>query len=204
MSELFENVDDEKEEKAPLIVNSTEPIEEKAKKKAKKPRKPMTEERRKMLISNLQRGRETAKLNRQKSALAKKILKNKKKTDVEKVIEADIFEKSNRRNLEDEIKELKESIKELKGGKKLKEIPEDEKEEITKLKEEIKKLNENKTKTSEPAIKQDIQPTQKPTIEEQPNQTEEELEKKLEMPAFQQTPILNVYSTNPQSFWSKL
>jgi len=165
MSEIFENDNNEKEE-TPLIVSSPEPIKE----KPKKPRKPMSEERRKVLLQNLQRGRETAKLNRQRAAMAKRIIKNKKKSDVEKVIEQDIFERSGRPNLEEQIKELKEAMKELKAGKKPKEQSDEEKQEITRLKEEIKQLKENNKKSEEikKEVLQPITEEPKPTPPPQP------------------------------------
>ena len=211
MSEqIFEN-DNNENEKAPLIVNSPEPI----KKKPKKARKPMSEERRKILLANLQKGRETAKLNRQRAAMAKKIIKNKKKTEIEKVIEDEIFEKSNRPNLEEEIKQLKESIKEIKSSKKPKEQSQEEKEEITRLKEEIKLLKENNKKSEE------NKPVSKPKSElpkpevQQINQVSEPV---VVQPPPKQEPVVAPKSTSPgppvqifqqttrkrRSYWSTL
>jgi len=161
MSEIFEKTKDNINQ--PLIQPELKPVE----KKPKKSRKPMSEERRKVLLANLERGRATAKLNRQKTALAKKIIKSKQKSDVEKVIEQDIFEKSNRPNLEEEIKQLKEAMKELKAGKKPKEQSQEEKNEIKQLKDELKALKEVKKQevlqpiTEEPKPKSPGPPVQK-------------------------------------------
>ena len=195
MSDTEQIFEEKKEAETPLIEPEPETPPEKPK-KAKKPRAPMTEERRQILLANLAKGREKAKIAKKKNALARKILKEKKKNEVEEIIKQDIFEKSNKPNLEKEILELKEAIKELKGGKKVKEQTEEEKSEIQLLKEQIKELKESKKTETKPRP-----PTPRPP-EPEPAPKEPEPAPKEPEPAPKPKPAkkkLNVYSLRPKN-----
>lgn len=74
-----------------VLAKPVEEIEEEDEKPKKKKRakRPMTEERRLMLIENLKKGRETSMANRKKAAEAKKITKKNKDEAINKIIEED-------------------------------------------------------------------------------------------------------------------
>ena len=190
MSDTEQIFEEKKEAETPLIEPEPETPPEKPK-KAKKPRAPMTEERRQVLLQNLAKGREKARIAKKKNALARKILKEKKKNEVEEIIKQDIFEKSNKPNLEKEILELKEAIKELKGGKKVKEQSEEEKSEIQLLKEQIKELKESKKTETKPRP-----PTPRPP-EPEPAPAPKEPEPAPKPPPAKKK--LNVYSLRPKN-----
>ena len=82
----------------------------------KKPRKKreMTPERKKILLENLARGRETAKLNRQKKAKVKKIKKQKEEIEIDETLlqhaKKSYTKHSKEKELMDEIEKLKHQL----------------------------------------------------------------------------------------------
>ena len=100
--DLIENLDNDikeaeekqkvKEESKPEpkeeVVDEVEEVEEEKPKK-KRAKRPMTEERRQMLIQNLAKGRATSLERRKKAAEAKKITKKNKEDAINKIIEDD-------------------------------------------------------------------------------------------------------------------
>ena len=99
-------VEDEEEE-------VSEPEPEEPKKKPRKKRE-MTPERKKKLLENLARGRETAKLNRQKKAKVKKINKQKEEIEIDETLlqhaKKSYTKHSKERELMDEIEKLKNQL----------------------------------------------------------------------------------------------
>jgi hypothetical protein len=192
MSDTEQIFEEKKEAETPLIEPEPEEQAEKPKKKGKH-KKPMSEERRAQLLENLARGRQKAMIAKKKNALAKKILKDKKRNEVEEIIKQDIFEKSNKPNLEQEILELKEAIKELKAGKKPKEQSQEEKSEIEILKEQIKELKQSK--------KTETKPKEKPKEPEPAPKEPEPAPSPTPTPTPTPAPIKkkNVYSLRPKN-----
>jgi hypothetical protein len=103
----------------------------------------MTEERRAKLLENLKRGRETAKLNRQKRAEYKKILKQNEKKKIDDVLIQDLEKRNNKKNKDNENEKLKKEIENLK-----KEL--DQKKNITNIKKEDVKPKEEKVVVNPP------------------------------------------------------
>jgi hypothetical protein len=91
------------------VVEPQTPTEKTVKKKRE-----ISEERRKVILDQLKRGRETARKNRQKKALANRIQKRNKQAKIDQVIKEEIVYGSDDgklTTLEAEIKELKELLK---------------------------------------------------------------------------------------------
>ena len=105
----------EKLEETPEKKETPEKVEEtgdkvEKPKKQKKERKPMTEERKARLLENLKKGRETAKLNSQKRAEYKKILKQNEKKKIDDVLIQDLEKRNNKKNKDNENEKLKKEI----------------------------------------------------------------------------------------------
>lgn len=88
-------------------------------KKEKKPRKPLSDERKAALKENLKKGRETALANRQKKALGKKIDKDEKDEELNQKIAKKILKVDSSRDdilfLKNELALMKEELKKSKA-----------------------------------------------------------------------------------------
>lgn len=107
---------EEDEEEEQVSEPEPEPVSEPTEEPKKKPRKKreMTPERKKKLLENLARGRETAKLNRQKKAKVKKIKKQKEEIEIDETLlqhaKKSYTKHSKERELMDEIEKLKHQL----------------------------------------------------------------------------------------------
>jgi len=86
----------------------------KVKEKPVRKKREMTAERKAQLLENLKKGRETAKINRQKRAEYKKILKQNEKKKIDDVLIKDYEIRNNKKSKEDENVRLQKEIEELK------------------------------------------------------------------------------------------
>jgi len=113
--ELFESppMPTEEEKKADQITATVSALSPPPKKK-RKPRAPMTAERKAQLLENLRRGRETSARNRKTKAEARRILKEKRMDEVNEVIRKDVMSKKTTEDLQGEIDRLR---AELAAGK---------------------------------------------------------------------------------------
>ena len=150
----------------------------------KKPRKKreMTPERKKQLLLNLAKGRETAKKNRQKTAQYKKVMKSKERQKVDDVLEEDYKQRNNKKDNEEkynkQIKELQDKLKFFLDKEELEKSKKDivdnsndrtyeNKEKETKLKEDIKEVKEQiKVKENEPLSDEEFFDMPKPKPKE--------------------------------------
>ena len=123
MSDVFENVE----------MNIEEP--------KKKKKREISEERRKQLLINLKKGRETSRINRMKKGKAKKIKKQNEQIEIDDTIKKHINKKSNK-DYESELETLRNELNTYKTGKK--EIKKEEptpKKEVQVIKEEKYSFN---------------------------------------------------------------
>ena len=106
--ELFESppMPTEEEKKADQIAATVSALSPPLKKK-RKPRAPMTAERKAQLLENLRRGRETSAHNRKTKAEARRILKEKRMDEVNEVIRKDVMSKKTTEDLQGEIDRLR-------------------------------------------------------------------------------------------------
>jgi len=130
--------------------------------KAKKPRKPMTEERKEQLREQLKKAREKSNEVRKKKALAKKIDKEEQDKALDEKIAQRVLKKS---AVDDEITALKEEIKNLKasGGSN---------EEVKQLREELNLFKKG--------LAEQIEKAKKPPTEKITMKVEEEPKKNIE------------------------
>ena len=153
--------DEEERERTPTPIPEPVEEEEKPKKKTRK-KAEMTPERKAQLLENLRKGREKAKLNRQKKAKLKKI----KKAEEDLKIDEEILEHakksynkhSKEKELQDEIEKLKKQLEE-KEEKKLEPIEENIEIDILEEKTKPKKVKnldtviKNQNKPNRPSWK---------------------------------------------------
>jgi DNA repair exonuclease SbcCD ATPase subunit len=102
MSEIFE---------LPEEVEEVKDLEEPKEKMVRK-KKEMSAERKAVILEQLKRGRETARKNRQKKALANKITKQKERVKIDDVIKQEITTEN---NTDDKLTKLQKEIEELKN-----------------------------------------------------------------------------------------
>lgn len=127
--------------------------------KTKKPKKEMSAERKKTILEQLKRGRETALKNRQKKALAKRIEKQKVQEKVDHLIKEEITYANGQNS---ELTELKRDLKDLKEMLKAQKHRPDLEMKIEKA--EIKKEIKKEPKPEPPRPKTPEQPAEKPIV----------------------------------------
>jgi len=124
--EASDNEQSDNETLEPVPEEEQQEPQEKPKKEKKK-RKPMSDERKKQLLLNLQKGRETAKLNRMKIAKAKKIKKLEKDEEIDNIILEHVKKSKSKRTKEDELQEEINNLKKQLENKNVKISNNDEK-----------------------------------------------------------------------------
>ena len=134
--------------------------------KAKKPRKPMSEERKQALREQLAKAREKSNEVRKKKALAKKIQKEDEQAKIDETIAKKVLKKS---AVDDEITALKEEIKSLKASGGSNEEVKQLREELNLFKkglaEQIEKAKKSQAKQSEPKITMKVEEEPKKNID---------------------------------------
>ena len=124
-------------------------------KKTKKPRKPMTAERKAQLLENLKKGRKTALERRQKKALANKIKKQDTFNEIEDTIKKSVLNKKSNTDYENEISDLRKQLNDIKMNS-------EEKKNISKFNNNDSQNNTNESiKNNNESIKNDNTETKK-------------------------------------------
>jgi len=157
--------EDKEEDEVIFTMDEIKPKEEKPKKQRKK-RPPLTEEAKERLRLQLQKGRETAKKNRQKRAEYKKLMKEKERKKIDDVLEEDYKKRNSKK---EQHEKLNREIEDLRNKLKFFQDKEIEKEkEVNKVIKEEKKAEQPK---KEETIKEEIDDSfmdEKPKIVNQP------------------------------------